>query len=42
MSTVAGERFEVENLDPAAVLEAARDNEREIRRREFLKLRLGR
>ena len=41
MSTTIEERFEVEDLDPAAVLEAARDNEREIRRREFLKLRLA-
>ena len=41
MSTAIEERFEVENLDPAGVLEAARENEREIRRREFLMLRLA-
>jgi hypothetical protein len=41
MSTTIGERFEVGDLDAAAVLEAARENEREIRRREFLKLRLA-
>ena len=41
MSTMVGERFEVEDLDAAAVLEAARDNERELRRREFLKLQLA-
>ena len=41
MSTATGERFEVEDLDAAAVLELARDNERELRRREFLKLQLA-
>ena len=41
MSTMVREAFEVGDLDAAAVLEAARDNERELRRREFLKLRLA-
>ncbi len=41
MSTATEERFEVEDLDAAAVLELARDNERELRRREFLKLQLA-
>ncbi len=41
MSTTIVERFEVGDLDAAGVLEAARENEREIREREFLKLRLA-
>ena len=41
MSTAVEERFEVGDLDAAGVLDLARDNEREIRRREFRKLRLA-
>src|SRR4249919_3664732 len=41
MSTTVGEEYEVGDLDPSAVLELARDNERELREREFLKLRLA-
>ena len=41
MSTTVRERYEVGDLDPSAVLELARDNERELREREFLKLQLA-
>ena len=41
MSTTVREQYEVGDLDPSAVLELARDNERELREREFLKLRLA-
>jgi len=41
MSTTVREGYEVEDLDPAAVLELATRIEREIREREFLKLRLA-
>ncbi len=35
MSTTVREEYEVGDLDPAGVLELARDNERELREREF-------
>src|SRR6478752_4173572 len=41
MSTTVREQYEVGDLDPGAVLELARDNERELREREFLKLQLA-
>src|SRR6188472_2218570 len=41
MSTTVREEYEVGDLDPAALLEAARDNERELREREFRKLELA-
>ena len=41
MSTTVREEYEVGDLDPSAVLELARDNERELREREFRKLQLA-
>src|SRR6478609_1388027 len=41
MSTTVREQYEVGDLDPSAVLELARDNERELREREFRKLQLA-
>ncbi len=41
MSAAAAEEFEVEDLDPVALLEVAEANEREIRQREVLRLRLA-
>ena len=41
VSTTVREEYEVGDLDPSAVLELARDNERELREREFLKLQLA-
>src|SRR6478672_295653 len=41
MSTTVREQYEVGDLDPSAVLELARDNERELPEREFLKLQLA-
>jgi hypothetical protein len=41
MSATPVERFEVEDRDPAALLEVAAANEREIRERELLRLRLA-
>src|SRR6478672_7450836 len=41
MSTTVREEYEVGDLDPSAVLELARDNERELREREFRKLELA-
>ncbi len=41
MSTTVREEYEVGDLDPSTVLELARDNERELREREFRKLQLA-
>ena len=41
MSTTVRAEYEVGDLDPTAVLELARDNERELREREFRKLQLA-
>src|SRR6187402_3189894 len=41
MSTTVREEYEVGDLDTGAVLELARDNERELREREFRKLQLA-
>jgi len=41
MSAAPEERFEVGDLDPAGVLDLARENEREIRERELLRLELA-
>ncbi len=41
MSAAREEEFEVEDLDPAALLDLAAANERELREREVLKLRLA-
>ena len=41
MSAAPAEEFEVEDLDPAALLDLAAANEHEIRRRELLKLKLA-
>ena len=41
MSTTVREEYEVGDLDPSAVLDLARDNERELREREFRKLQLA-
>src|SRR4051794_32697149 len=41
MSASPGERFEVEDLDPAGVLAAVKENERELRVRELRRLELA-
>jgi hypothetical protein len=41
VSAAAVEELEVEDLNPAALLDLAGDNEREIREREALRLRLA-
>ena len=41
MSAAREEEFEVEDLEPAALLELAAANERELREREAFKLRLA-
>ena len=41
MSAAPAEEYEVEDLDAAALLDLAAANEREIREREVLKLRLA-